>query len=1381
MKRFFISLSIFITIIGLLITASPYILNLTGLDKPFKKWIIPKLFNGSGSQIDMDRFSLGLGTLNINDVSITGANNSYRLLIKKIELHFYLHELLFSGTKVKKALKRIILREPRLILSKKDTDPAKRSATIQADNTSDAILKKIRALSVIRSISIQEGRIIWKDPKNLFYVIAQNLNGDIRSEGDSLLILNAEGDMFSSTEPNFTLDAQINYREGFFNSQLSLHKFTLNSSVLPADLFPQIHVRDGEIDGLLSIHGNPLDLLHSDLEGKLRLSKLTLDSKDQILSDLSATIQIDSNRVLLQDGKGHYFDQPFEYSLSIANIYKPELRTHITFAKLDITPLNDGFNFSLPKLTFANFNADIGINWKRPNIEAQISAERCVSDEQPFARQISTHINWNPQNTFISNLKMRSYGFDVLASGAYKKDAKLISFSLRGRRTNTIHLILNRLSDARQDIHLRGYYQFTTKNLVGDWSYDLTEKADSVLALSGNFRGSEQKLSIGLLKTNVPDFEAQINIAQPFRKPLLQKSYFNHIPWQVLTTEPSLTDFFTKYTADASVSGTLDNFKGLFAVSNRKNKNLSLKLHSFVHGLFTANKKMWGSIEFKNLFGYYSMDINDQNIVSRLNFPSGINGSVLLDLTKNGAVSGRLNVHDFNPFQIFSDSTFIRNANYEGQVNGTLSLSGSFKDPHLSARLSGDRFILNNIGYYQGSLIAEADKKTFGLDSLSLSLNNVPILAGTMAGDLAAESLRGHFSASSCELQPLIHTFYPANPWLDGTLEYTIDISGTIHQPNMYLDSRVTNGTLYKIPFDQIHLQAKDVVKPGGNFIHLQDHTLAVNTFNFVRDGQINFTADGLVPVDANDSLGVNLVFRGDFLSLLPGWVPFFPKATSNSLIEMSLARTARKWRILHGIAQIDRGELWMRAVAPHVKNISGTIKLEDGTNQVDMINIKGEVDGQLLTINTVRGVVTKSRGKLKPWYFRDLDLDFGILKMTTSGRGVNINLPGIMEPEDFGNLALSGREGSSSFYFAGPVKHPVVYGTVTLYDSRVTYPFISSGKPGAKKSVAVEFLENIDWDVLLKPGEDVVYNRDIPAYIDNVHTELFLDEASRGLAFNGVYNNRTLKVLGRISSSRGRLEYLDQSFKVDHFWIEFNKWDDYPEIGGRAWTTIRDSLGGIPKTIYLKLYGVNKETGSVQAQGRWEDFRFKLESADPQIGETQEQVLAYMGFSVKNIKDKATSVGGAITEKYLIRPLLRPIERVLERSLGLDMVRINSNIARNLFYGTLGFADRSSPLYNPFNTSNFYMFLMQSSELTIGKYLSPNLFLTYTGQLVSVYDKNQSKLNFNHSLGLEYRFFRNVLLEIEYDRELMGYYPLSTSQQYLNDIKIRLRHSFTF
>jgi hypothetical protein len=204
--------------------------------------------------------------------------------------------------------------------------------------------------------------------------------------------------------------------------------------------------------------------------------------------------------------------------------------------------------------------------------------------------------------------------------------------------------------------------------------------------------------------------------------------------------------------------------------------------------------------------------------------------------------------------------------------------------------------------------------------------------------------------------------------------------------------------------------------------------------------------------------------------------------------------------------------------------------------------------------------------------------------------------------------------------------------------------------------------------------------------------------------------------------------------------------------------------------------------------QARWEDFRFRLVSqgSDPSIGETQEEILAALGYSVGNISQKeaatqmATKVGGAVTENYLIRPILRPIERSLEKYLGFDYVRFNSAIARNLFNTSIFSKDNQSGALTNNVQQKFYtpyLPLFQSSEVTVGKYISKDLYLSYTGQLINVVDElNQNEFNFNHSFGLEYRFFRNLLLELEYDR--LKYSLLPYQEQ---DFKIKLRHSFMF
>jgi hypothetical protein len=60
------------------------------------------------------------------------------------------------------------------------------------------------------------------------------------------------------------------------------------------------------------------------------------------------------------------------------------------------------------------------------------------------------------------------------------------------------------------------------------------------------------------------------------------------------------------------------------------------------------------------------------------------------------------------------------------------------------------------------------------------------------------------------------------------------------------------------------------------------------------------------------------------------------------------------------------------------------------------------------------------------------------------------------------------------------------------------------------------------------------------------------------------------------------------------------------------------------------------------------------------------------------------------------------------------------------------------------------------------------------------LYDEAKPDFGFNHSFGLEYRFLHNLLIELGYDRELMQYYHIS-DQEYIEDFKVRLKHSISF
>jgi hypothetical protein len=170
----------------------------------------------------------------------------------------------------------------------------------------------------------------------------------------------------------------------------------------------------------------------------------------------------------------------------------------------------------------------------------------------------------------------------------------------------------------------------------------------------------------------------------------------------------------------------------------------------------------------------------------------------------------------------------------------------------------------------------------------------------------------------------------------------------------------------------------------------------------------------------------------------------------------------------------------------------------------------------------------------------------------------------------------------------------------------------------------------------------------------------------------------------------------------------------------------------------------------------------------NPNLGDTEGELLASLGYSPSNISQMATNLIGISADNLIFRPLFRPFERQLERTLGLDMVRFSSRFTRNLIEMNLR-DERNFEI-------NSKLFLLRSTKLMIGKYLANRLLFIYTGQLEAGMDYRYQHegIGFRHILGLEYRINPTLLLQMEYD-----YNSLLLWQK--EDKKIMLRHSFPF
>jgi hypothetical protein len=206
----------------------------------------------------------------------------------------------------------------------------------------------------------------------------------------------------------------------------------------------------------------------------------------------------------------------------------------------------------------------------------------------------------------------------------------------------------------------------------------------------------------------------------------------------------------------------------------------------------------------------------------------------------------------------------------------------------------------------------------------------------------------------------------------------------------------------------------------------------------------------------------------------------------------------------------------------------------------------------------------------------------------------------------------------------------------------------------------------------------------------------------------------------------------------------------------------VRDTAN-VPYDIYLDLYTFDELTNQEVSKGRWNRLNIKLSSEHPNYQETQGDLMAVLGYSSSTMEEQAKNAVAYSTDRLIFRPIMRPLERELERVLGLDVVRFSYALTRNLFDANFSNEQLRSSLE-----------LLKSSRLLLGKYLTDDIYILYTGELKTGpdYQFQDKGIGLQHILGLEYRVSPHWLFQVEYD-----YNTLFDKRR--DDKKIWLRHSF--
>jgi hypothetical protein len=1365
-KRIIIGL-IFIITLFILVVNLPAFLVITRLDHQIKNYIVQKMITGGSTVLNVSDINIGFKRIVLKNVDFISKTRQITTVVRGIEFDYNIFTLILNPDKPYKAINEIYFTEPQLVLHEQGSE----SEMDSTDTRLSSVLETLRQINFTR-VMIEEGRISFKHTNGEFISLVSDLQGWVESTASSNLQVLLSGKLARSYKDNFKLNFMISPKKQTVEGEVSLINYQLN---LLNDLYhdSSFVISNGVLNSELNFKLDHFSLNTLSLYGSVSVKDAESKIYKNQLSEFAFNASIFARTVLIENASGTLDASPFSVDANIADLFHPVLKGKFLFPGLHLSVLEDYLktgNFNGSKV---RVSGDFKFSENDYFVDLDLSSPEFWYNQQ-VVHDFSAQLVVKPDRITVNSAVLNYLGFSLRSEADINLDGGEYTCSISGSRQFNEHLFFDKISFADQVGYLDVHGNINEKTLDGQWHYYIDDSRDTLLSVEGGIHLINDIFNFFTYNKSDDDLFLSLQISDIFRSPKINFGYLKNPPLEQLTGREWIHDLLIKYKIESILNGSFNAINTELRLLHRQSSDQNMVITASIDDLLQPEKKIRSKINIMHLEADCDLLLGPDYLIGRLISGEFLRGDIDINLHRQPQLLSKITVEHLKLNQVLKDNNF----GDDGEINGDIAITGLLDAPEMAANLVGDKLILNEVGYYKVLMDIKSDTDHIYVEPMRVSLNNYPVLDGTLGVNIKKKQISLTAKGEGVAAGYFFKSLTGKEMALSGNVAYNLVVNGPITAPKSELELSMLNGELAHNPYELIEISLIDSVSADSTYFKLKNHVLIIKNLKAINSGQYHFEGSGIIPLSANGPIDFEFRFDGDLFSFLPQWHNFFVDGGSFTSIKCSIAGTSRNPRISKWQADIERGELWLKDVAEHVENIHGRIILEEGSNRISFNDLYGEIDGRKVSFQTVRNVTASDGRKLEHWYFKNLDLDFGILAIKTLNEGIELRIPGLMEQKETCILQISGREPEESFYFAGPVKHPCAWGQVIISDSRITFPFITGSD--SKPSKTVEFLKTIDWDVLALAGKDLEYIRDIPALIGYVDTEVSVDPASEGLYFKGILANNGFGIEGRVYSTRGRLDYLDMNFRVENFGVEFNKLEIEPEVYGRAWTTVRDSVGAVPRTIYLDLYAYNEETNQENDRARWEDFKFRLSSADVGIGETQDEVLAYLGYTEANIEDKAKDVGGAVTENYFIRPLLRPVERSLERFLGMDMVRFNSALAKNLFYTGFSTKTGQTEIENQKLTSP-YLYLMESSELTVGKYLSRDLYLTYTGQLVLNSIEQQNELNFNHSVGLEYRFLNNLLIELEYGREFFNYYHMYSNKLYQDDFKIRLRHSFTF
>jgi hypothetical protein len=521
-------------------------------------------------------------------------------------------------------------------------------------------------------------------------------------------------------------------------------------------------------------------------------------------------------------------------------------------------------------------------------------------------------------------------------------------------------------------------------------------------------------------------------------------------------------------------------------------------------------------------------------------------------------------------------------------------------------------------------------------------------------------------------------------------------------------------------------------------------------------------SADGFAPwalfrddATEEDTMRASVTAKGDLIATLRNATDGLIDGTGQGTFKLSISGQPENWHVQEGSLLVPKGNLELQPyVAGGIKDFSCEMRIIDSTRVSTLIT--GTVKKRPFRIFSNHEV---------PEGFEPLTLgplDFGVLQIETPHHGIDLHIPGLMEKGETGDFEPTGKGAFKFFTLAGPVTNLNIVGTLIARSVEFTYPMLedrdhvathsakAAESPGGVTNANVASL--IKWELDIKPGDHkVIYFRDIANKKTRLMRviEAYVDQGTSVFRLRGSDYNKTFKITGTVHSYKGVVYYgktFDRNFDVGVEFVPQKNvsgpgFNNFPIIWGNA-----EAFSDSGRFDRIKLTALIQDpvTGETSEKGRLaEKFNMVVHVSsdfDEIPGEAERDFYEQAGLQFTTL-GRAGKFMSDFGEQALNRMFLQKYEHKLAKTVGLDVISIETSIASNYF----------NRFYNRqfVNSSTQADYLaLANVGLTVGRYFWRDyIFIKARGGLVP----RDTALTPEYSLGFEFQPTRYLFMDFDY------------------------------